>query len=77
MLITITMNSFKVFDSVKILTRGGPGKSTLVLVYYIYEYAQSNLKYGVAAAAGVILLVFLMILSVVYFKLIGKRVHYQ
>lgn len=32
MLINITLNSFKVFDSVRILTGGGPGKSTLVLV---------------------------------------------
>ncbi len=77
MLITITMNSFKVFDSVRIMTNGGPGKSTLVLVYYIWQYAQNNLKYGVAAAAGVVLLVILMILTFIYFKLIGKRVHYQ
>ncbi len=77
MLITITLNSMKVFDSIRVMTNGGPGKSTLVLVYYIYSYAQANLKYGVAAAAGVVLLIFLLILTVIYFKLIGKRVHYQ
>lgn len=77
MLINITLSSFKVFDSVRVLTGGGPGKSTLVLVYYIYEYAQANLKYGVAAAAGVVLFIFLGILTVIYFRLIGKRVHYQ
>lgn len=77
MLINITLSSFKVFDSVRILTGGGPGKSTLVLVYYIYEYAQANLKYGVAAAAGVVLFIFLAILTVIYFKMIGKKVHYQ
>lgn len=77
MAITITMNSFKVFDSVRQMTGGGPGKSTIVLVYYIYQYAQGNLKYGVAAAAGVILLVLLSILSVFYFKMLSKRVHYQ
>lgn len=77
MLINITLSSFKVFDSVRVLTGGGPGKSTLVLVYYIYEYAQANLKYGVAAAAGVVLFIFLAILTVIYFKMIGKKVHYQ
>ena len=77
MLINITLNSFKVFDAVRILTGGGPGKSTLVLVYYIYEYAQANLKYGVAAAAGVVLFVILGILTIIYFKMIGKKVHYQ
>ncbi|MBQ8803408.1 MAG: sugar ABC transporter permease [Tyzzerella sp.] len=77
MLINITLSSFKVFESIRVLTKGGPGKSTIVLVYYIYEYAQSNLKYGVAAAAGVVLLIFLAILTVIYFRLINRRVHYQ
>ena len=77
MLITITMSSFKVFDSVRMLTKGGPGKSTVVLVYYIWSYAQSNLKYGVAAAAGVVLLVILLILTFFYFRILDKKVHYQ
>lgn len=77
LLITITIGSFKVFDSVKILTGGGPGKSTMVLVYYIYQYAQEYLKYGIAAAAGTVLIAILMVLTVIYFKVVGKRVHYQ
>lgn len=77
MLINITLNSFKVFEAVRVLTKGGPGKSTLVLVYYIYEYAQANLKYGIASAAGVILFIILGILTIIYFRLIGRRVHYQ
>lgn len=77
LLITITIGSFKVFDSVKILTGGGPGKATMVLVYYIYQYAQEYLKYGIAAAAGTILILILMVMTIVYFKVVGKHVHYQ
>ncbi len=77
MAVNITMTSFKVFDSVRQMTGGGPGNSTLVLVYYIYSYAQGNLKYGIAAAAGVVSLVILMLLSILYFKILDKRVHYQ
>ncbi len=77
LLVTITIGSFKVFESVRILTDGGPGNSTDVLVYYIYRYAMKNLKFGYASAAGVILFVIVMILTVVYFQLPGKRVHYQ
>ncbi len=77
LLVTITMGSFKVFESIRVLTGGGPGSSTDVLVYYIYRYAISNMKYGYACAAGTILFVILMVFMVVYFRLPGKRVHYQ
>lgn len=77
LLVTITISSFKVFDSIRILTGGGPGDSTDVLVYYIYRYAMKNLKFGYASAAGTFLLAVVMILTVVYFKVADKRVHYQ
>ncbi len=76
-LITLTIGSFKVFDSVKILTGGGPGKATMVLVFYIYQYAQLYVKYGIAAAAGTVLIVILMVLTVIYFRVVGKKVYYQ
>ncbi len=77
LLVTITISSFKVFESVRVLTGGGPGDSTQVLVYYIYRYAMTNLKFGYASAAGTFLLAVVLILTVVYFRLPGKRVHYQ
>ena len=77
LLVTITMGSFKVFDSVRILTNGGPGSSSMVLVQYIYRYAMAYLKFGYASAAGTFLFVVLMILTAVYFKVVGKRVFYQ
>lgn len=77
LLVTITIGSFKVFESVRILTDGGPGSSTDVLVFYIYRYAMKNLKFGFASAAGTVLFVIVMVLTVVYFQLPGKRVHYQ
>lgn len=77
LVITITLNSFKVFDSVRLLTGGGPGNSSDVLVYYIYRYAMEYGKYGLACAAGTILAIFLLILTIIYFKVMGKRVHYE
>lgn len=77
LLVTITIGSFKVFESVRILTEGGPGNSTDVLVFYIYRYAMSNLKFGYASAAGTVLFAIVMVLTVIYFRLPGKRVHYQ
>lgn len=77
LLVTITIGSFKVFDTVRIMTGGGPGNATDTVVYYIYRYGMSNLKFGYASAAGVVLCVIMMILTVVYFRVAGKRVHYQ
>lgn len=77
LLITITINTFKVFDMVRLMTRGGPGNSTDVLVYFIYRYSIEYNKYGLACAAGTVLLVFLLILTVIYFRVVGKKVYYQ
>ena len=78
MLVMVTISSFKVFDLVRLLTNGGPGTATNVLVLFIYRYAfEMNRQVGYACAAGVVLMFILLILTVVYFKLVEKRVHYQ
>ena len=75
LLITITINSVKVFDSVRILTNGMC--DTNVLVFLIYTLNKTSGQAGLAAAAGTVLLILLMILTVIYFRVLGKRVHYQ
>lgn len=78
LLITITISSFKVFDMVQVMTNGGPGNATDVLVTYIYRYAfEMNARVGYASAAGTVLLVILMILTFIYFRLLGRKVYYQ
>lgn len=73
--ITITMNSFKVFDIVRLLTAGQ--NDTMVLVYYIYTQAFNYNNYGMACAASVFLMIIMALFSIVYFKAMSKRVHYQ
>lgn len=77
LLIIITINSFKVFDTINIMTNGGPAGSTNVLAYYIYQYAFSYMMIGYASAAGTILLLILSVLTVLYFRVFSNRVHYQ
>lgn len=77
-LITITTGSFKVFDSIRVMTDGGPGDSTRVLSLYIYDYAfQRNNTLGIASAAGVVLMAILIVVTILYFKCLEKRVHYR
>ena len=75
LLITITINAFKVFDSVRILTNGLC--DTNVLVFLIYNLNKTSGQAGLAAAAGTVLLIILMFFTVIYFRVLGKRVHYQ
>lgn len=78
LLITITMGTFKVFDMVRILTEGGPGNSTDSIVYWIYKKAfTGTLNLGLASAASVVLMGVMMLMTVIYFNTINKKVHYQ
>jgi len=74
-LIIMTIGSFKVFDTVKIMTGGGPNGSTTTLVYYIYEFRTTSIGY--ASATGVVLMIIIAILTFIYFWLLAKKVHYQ
>lgn len=60
--ITMVINSFKVFGQVQIMTQGGPLKSTSVLVHYIYTHAFKYYQFGYSSAAALIL--FLIILTI-------------
>lgn len=77
LLVVITMGSFKVFDTVRIMTSGGPAGSTQVMATFIYEQAFNNMRTGYASAAGTVLLVILLSMTALYFKALSKRIHYQ
>ncbi|MBG9981140.1 sugar ABC transporter permease [Facklamia sp. DSM 111018] len=71
------MSSFKVFETVQIMTAGGPVNATNTLVYYLYEQGFVHFNMGYASAAGVILFLILAIVTIFYFRLLNKRVHYK
>jgi len=75
--IVATINSFQVFEPVNLMTLGGPANSTNTLVYQIYSDAFKYLKLGIASAEGVVLLAFVLVLTIIYFAFLGKKVHYQ
>lgn len=71
------ISSFKVFETISLITAGGPMNSTNTLVYYIYEYGFKYNKIGYASAAGVILFLILGVMTIIYFKVLSKKVHYR
>jgi multiple sugar transport system permease protein len=64
-----TVWTFNKFEEVYLLTRGGPGTSTFNLAVYSFEQAIANLKLGVSAATGVIMMLLLFAGSIVYLKI--------
>ena len=76
---TVVVNiiqAFQSFGQVKILTQGGPGESTNLIVYSIYRDAFFNYRFGSAAAQSVILFLIIMALTLVMFKIENKGVSY-
>ena len=69
--------AFKTFESVSIMTGGGPGNSTNVLTYYIYQQGFQYYKTGYASAMGVVMLIMVGALTLFYFGVLQKKVHYQ
>lgn len=72
-LVTNIINAFQGFGQINILTKGGPGDSTNVIVYDIYRNAFMNYRYGFASAESVILFFIVMILTIIMFMLRKKE----
>lgn len=66
------VGSLKTFDLVKLLTGGGPGRTTTVMNTYLYEKAFNDFNAGGAASIGVAILVIAVIMSFLQTKL-GKE----
>jgi multiple sugar transport system permease protein len=56
---------------------GGPADSTLFYVFYIYNKAFREFEMGYACALAWILFVIVLLITLVQFKYIGKRVYYE
>lgn len=75
-LVVNIIQAFQSFGQVKILTQGGPGESTNLIVYSIYRDAFFNFRFGSAAAQSVVLFLIIMALTLVMFKVEKKGVQY-
>jgi len=77
LLVVDTIAVLQTFTQIHLLTRGGPVDATRVLVYGIYLDAFQNFQFGFASAQAVVLFVLVMTLTVIQFRFVERRVHYQ
>lgn len=76
-LIVSVIGAFQAFGQIHILTKGGPINSTNVIVYSIYQDAFVNFRFGIGSAQALILFFIILALTLLQFKVLEKRVHYQ
>ena len=67
------IDTFRLFDKVNILTKGGPSNSTATITQYIYQYGVKMLKVGFGSAASIIMTILVLILAYGYIKRNFKR----
>lgn len=70
------IGSFQSIDAVYVMTQGGPANATNLFVYYIYQHGFLYWNTGYASTLTTILLSILLILVILIFQTIGKKVHY-
>ena len=75
-IITI-IGSLKVFGQIYVMTEGGPGRSSYVFVYYIYQQAFRFYEFGYASSVSTVLFLLVLILTVTQWKLRTKWVHHE
>jgi multiple sugar transport system permease protein len=75
-IVTTSITAFKVFDTVAVMTRGGPMGRSEVLLYAIYLEGYQYFHMGYAAALTLIFLAFVLVFSILQTFVLERRVHY-
>ncbi len=68
-----TLWSFNVFDTIYLITKGGPVDSTFTAPIYVYNTAFREYQMGRSSAASVILMVILMVVAALYYRFLVRK----
>jgi multiple sugar transport system permease protein len=75
-MVVIALKAFRVFDTVKILTQGGPANASEVLLHTLYVESFEFLRTGYGAAVTVVFLAIVVALTLLQARVLDRRVHY-
>lgn len=76
-LIMATISAFKVFDLILVMTGGGPGRATNVLVLHIYNTAFKEFRFGYSSAIAMVMFAIVLIITIVQFRMERRWVNYM
>ena len=77
MLVTGVIGSFQVFDTVYLMTRGGPGNASRVYAFYLWQQAFSYYHMGYASAMAWILFLIIFVITIAQVRLLEGGVTYE
>ncbi len=77
LVVTTFLSSMKVFQSVDIMTQGGPTRSPEVFVYMIYNYAMVDFRMDRAATSAVMFFIILLVMTVATMRVSNNSVTYD
>ena len=76
LVINVVYAFFDTFAIVHATTEGGPGRDTAILVYKVYHDGFKALDLGGSAAQSVVLMAIVVVLTVIQFRYVEKKVQY-
>jgi multiple sugar transport system permease protein len=68
-----TMDTYRLFDTVYVLTQGGPGLSTETVGLYTYRQGFIYLEMGYSLALSIVMLAIILVISIFYLRLLRRR----
>lgn len=71
------LNAFQTFGPINIMTIGGPGEATNVMVFSIYREAFFNNRFGIASAESIVLFLIMLTITLVQFSFEKRKVFYK
>jgi ABC-type sugar transport system permease subunit len=75
-LVIRTMDAFKVFDIIYIMTSGGPSDGTKVISYLAYQEAFTYLNFGRGSALAYLMTLFIALMAFAYVKVLHREIEY-
>lgn len=63
-----TIDTFRLFEKVNILTGGGPAGTTSTITQFLYNYGIKNLKFGFGSCGAIVMTVLVLVLSSFYIR---------
>jgi multiple sugar transport system permease protein len=76
-LIVVAMKSFQLFDTVQVLTGGGPENASSVLLHLLYTESFEYMRTGYGAAITVVFLLIVIAITLLQAAFMDRRVHYS
>ncbi len=71
-----TLWSFNVYDTIFLVTRGGPSNATFTAPLYVYEVAFNGFQMGRSSAASVLLMLIMIAFAITFYNLVVRRAYH-